>query len=47
MYFVAMQIRSLSIHGPDLIHCKFSMVMRLWSGVVGDLSGADENSDCD
>lgn len=33
MYFFAMQTRSLSIHGPDLIHCKFSN--QCGDGMVG------------
>lgn len=31
MYFVAAQIQSLSVHGPDLIHCKtLGFVSEMW-----------------
>lgn len=42
MYYVATKIRSISIHGPDLIHCKLFD----HRGLVGD-SSVDEASDCD
>lgn len=31
MYFAALQIRSLSVHGPNLIHCKkFSFIHQIF-----------------